>query len=275
MADIKQISDQELWEYIDGGLSRARREQIAATLAENPEQAAQAEAMRQQNERLKALGQDIIAGPVPDKLKKLFETAGDNSLSQSSRIAPGNNFMAFGRTGSSVISIAVGFAIGWLVHSSLQPQPTSPIQDALSYISSTYDFYSGQNDLPLDFLPERRADMEERIAKLFGRSIALPDLSPRGYQYRGARIIPASIGNVAIYQFDVADKNSPVAVIFWPSEDPPSELSNFTGSENKQIRYWTVKGYGFAVASNAAPDIVDGLSQDVYQFYQAAFSETP
>jgi hypothetical protein len=71
MTKAPLITKQELWEFVDGGLTPERRRQLEVILSDFPELAAEVAAMRRQNEALKAVGGGALDAPIP---KAMLET---------------------------------------------------------------------------------------------------------------------------------------------------------------------------------------------------------
>jgi anti-sigma factor RsiW len=70
-----KVSSADLQDFIEGRLAPERRQAVTDYLRHNPSEARRVEALRQQAERLRRLGQDMLDEPVPsqllDVLKKL------------------------------------------------------------------------------------------------------------------------------------------------------------------------------------------------------------
>lgn len=66
-------SDEDLSEYVDGGLSEARRAEVAAWLSAHPDGAAEVERLERLNEALKDLGSSILEEPVPERLRRVLQ----------------------------------------------------------------------------------------------------------------------------------------------------------------------------------------------------------
>jgi len=71
----KQVSADDLQDFIEGRLSSERQAQVEAYLQSKPSEARRVEALREQAGRLRRLGSDLLADPVPsqflDILKRL------------------------------------------------------------------------------------------------------------------------------------------------------------------------------------------------------------
>lgn len=71
----KQVSADDLQDFIEGRLSGSRRAEVEAYLQEHPAEARRVEALREQAGRLRRLGSEMLTEPVPsqflDILKRL------------------------------------------------------------------------------------------------------------------------------------------------------------------------------------------------------------
>lgn len=65
------VTDEELNEYLDGGLNEERRAEVEAWLLENPERTTEFERLKELNEALRRLGADILDEPVPERLRDI------------------------------------------------------------------------------------------------------------------------------------------------------------------------------------------------------------
>lgn len=67
----RPITEEELHAYVDGGLDRARRLNIALYLARHPIEAARTEAFRAQKEGIRVLFDPVLDQPVPERLRRM------------------------------------------------------------------------------------------------------------------------------------------------------------------------------------------------------------
>jgi len=134
MSSRKPVTDDELSEYVDGGLSEERRAEIAAWLLENPKKAAEVERLRQLNDALRDLGADILDEPVPERLREVVRRARSGSQSgarDKSGDEPAGRQAFRRRSGSGTVEVVAAFAIfalggalGWGVHQTLVEDPS-------------------------------------------------------------------------------------------------------------------------------------------------------
>jgi anti-sigma factor RsiW len=66
------IAEDQLNALIDDRLDPAARAAVLAVLARSPELAARARALRRQHEALRAMGQEILHEPVPERLRSVL-----------------------------------------------------------------------------------------------------------------------------------------------------------------------------------------------------------
>jgi len=143
MSSRKPVTDEELSEYVDGGLSEERRAEVAAWLLENPKKAAEVERLRQLTDALRGLGAEILDEPVPERLREVVRRARSGGGSgkpeaddQSAGERPSRR-----RSGSGTVEMvaacaifALGGGLGWGAHQTLVEAkpfgPERPLTDA-------------------------------------------------------------------------------------------------------------------------------------------------
>lgn len=132
MSSRKPVTDDELSEYVDGGLSEERRSEIAAWLLENPKKAAEVGRLRQLNDALRRLGTEILDEPVPDRLRDVVRRARSGSRADEDDSSGGRS--AGRRSGSGSIEVLVvcailglGAGLGWAAEQSLVERERSAV----------------------------------------------------------------------------------------------------------------------------------------------------
>ncbi|NJO37086.1 MAG: hypothetical protein HC871_04995, partial [Rhizobiales bacterium] len=75
MADRNILKQDRIQDYIDNRLNDRDRASVAAYLLANPEVGNAVERLRRQNEALKAIGQEILDEPVPERLRSVLGKA--------------------------------------------------------------------------------------------------------------------------------------------------------------------------------------------------------
>jgi anti-sigma factor RsiW len=298
MTPATRPTDDELGEYVDGGLSGRRRSEIEAWLIAHPQKAAEVERLRRLNEALKGLGEGILEEPVPDRLRKVLRrsepdpdgaryrprgTAAGREDRGERRPEPGPKPAADDRRSRSwprfieaaaVVSIfALGGVIGWSLRPHLD-RGRSEVDAMLADASRAYAFYAAGRDYPIEFPPDRAETFEAIAARLFGRAVAPPDLETLGYRYLGARLAPAADITNTLFLFEGEDGRR-ITIVFWPLRKALATGSGSLERDGVQTRFWLQGGFGFAVIGEEGNARLREISGAVEAYYRGALSGSP
>jgi len=259
--DRDHLSDPRIQDYIDGRLSGRDQAVVAAYLLAHPEEASQVDTLRRQNEALRGIGQEILDEPVPERLRKALYPPKVVSL-ESRR----PRSLGFLEAAAAILLFCVGGGLGWFTNSTLHP--TAGSDDlALSDAASAYAFYRGQPDFPIEFPPDRNAELVSWITRSFQQEIAPPDLEPLGYHYLGGRLLPSGTNGAGTFMFE-SDSGERVLVFFWPSGAPPKSVINVGRRDGTESRFWFGDGFGFAVIGEEANARLQNVADSVFAFYE-------
>jgi anti-sigma factor RsiW len=264
MAERDLLADPKIQDYIDGRLDERDQAAVAAYLLAHPEAAAQVETVRRQNEALKGIGHEILYEPVPERLHDvLHPQSQDNVVSLSDRRRP--RISGFMNAAAAILLFVVGGGLGWFMHDKLDP-PLGLENLIAANAADAYSFYGGEQGYPLDFPPDRTADLVSWINRSFNREIAPPDLASLSYEYRGGRLLPISGASTGFFQFEGPD-GSRLAVVFWPADQPPTRLDRMGPKQNVAARYWFGDGFSFAVMGDETNPHLDDAAKAVFAYY--------
>ncbi|HLT01409.1 MAG TPA: hypothetical protein VK001_04490, partial [Geminicoccaceae bacterium] len=267
MAKRSVFTDRQLQDYIDGRLSERDRASVAAYLLAHPDVAAEVETVRRQSEALRALGQEILDEPVPERLREVLrlplarpraEPDADKLRAAPPRaepapeeppVAPPRRRRApnFLEAAAAILLLCAGVGLGWLAHGIAQPAP-SPEDRLLAQMAYAYGLY-GARDYPVAFPPERADDFVGWIGRSFQREVRPPDLADFGYRYRGGRVIPTAGTRIGLFQFEHPE-NAGLAVFFWTADTRPEIIRALDAHEDIAARFWNADGLNFAVVSD-------------------------
>jgi anti-sigma factor RsiW len=268
MADLEILADHKIQDYIDGRLDDRDQAAVAAYLLAHPDAAGHVEMLRRQNEALRGIGQEILDEPVPARLRDV--------LRQQARQPAQVRFIdrtrlrssSFLEAAAAILLFCVGGAVGWFVHDGLTPRPG--LQDLIaSNAADVYTFYGGDHDYPVDFPPDRTTELVSWINRSFNREISPPDLANLSYEYRGGQLLPISGASIGFFQFEGPD-DARLAVVFWPGDQPPTQLERIGQQQNVTARYWLGDGFSFAVMSDESNPDLESAAQAVFSFYDGA-----
>lgn len=264
MADPEILADHKIQDYIDGRLDERDQAIVAAYLLAHPDAASKVEMLRRQNEALKGIGREILDEPVPARLREVLRQQTETSFSGRRKLRSSGFLEAV----AAIMLFCVGGAIGWFMHDRLTPR--LGLQDHIaSNAADVYTFYGGEHDYPVDFPPDRTAELVSWINRSFDREISPPDLATLSYEYRGGQLLPMSGASIGFFQFE-SPEGARLAVVFWPGDQRPTKLDRIGLQENVAARYWLGAGFSFAVMSDEGNPDLESVAEAVFSFYDGA-----
>lgn len=264
MAERDVLTDDQIQGYIDDRLRDRDRAAVAAYLLAHPEVAGEVETLRRQSEALKAVGQEILDEPVPERLRQALHQPKVVNLAEARR-ARASPFL---EAAAAVLLFCAGGATGWFVSGKVD----GPLQaqDLIAAdAANMFAFYDGTaRDYPLDFPPDRTAELISWFSRSFEREVPPPDLSAFDYEYRGGRMLPTAGQNVGFFQFEGASGQR-LAVFFWAADKPPSNVTSIGHQQNVSARYWFGDGLSFAVMGAEDNPELEQAAEAVFAFYES------
>ena len=266
MVEHQILTDHKVQDYIDGRLSERDRAAVAAYLLVHPDVASEVEMLRRQNEALRGIGQEILEEPVPPRLRDVLhrhtEAPAEASRYGAAKTTRSSHFL---EAAAAILLFCAGGALGWFMHEQLTLRPA--VQDIIAAnVADLYRFYGGEYDYPVDFPPDRTAELASWIKRSFDREISPPDLGTLSYEYQGGEVLPVSGASIGFFRFE-GPEGARLAVVFWPGEQPPTQLESIGRQRNVAARYWLGDGLSFAVMSDESNPDLENAARAVFSFY--------
>jgi anti-sigma factor RsiW len=265
MADDRILADHKIQDYIDGRLNERDQAAVAAYLLVHPDLATEVEMLRRQNEALRGIGQEILDEPVPLRLREMLYRHADPPAEVHRRGEKPVRLFNFLEAAAAILLFCAGGALGWFMHHQLSHRPG--VQDVIaSNVADLYRFYGGEHDYPVDFPPDRTAELTSWIKRSFDREISPPDLKSLSYQYQGGEVLSVSGASIGFFRFE-SPQGARLAVVFWPGEQPPTQLESIGRQRNVAARYWLGDGLSYAVMSDESNPDLENAAEAVFSFY--------
>jgi anti-sigma factor RsiW len=255
------LSDDDIQNYIDGRLDPEAHAAVALQLLARRDLAAKVDTLRRQNEALKVIGQEILAEPIPERLR----TAVREAAAAHSDAAGERRPVALLAIAAAIALAWVAGGLGWFANELLRPRPD--IQELIvADVADAFAFY-GTQGYPVDFPPDRTADLASWIDRSLERQVPRPDLAPFGYDYHGGRLIPAEGVSIGVFQFAGA-QNGRLVVFFWPAQAPPDRAEELSRQTGMAARFWHDGGLSFAVISDTRNPVFEETANAVFSFFK-------
>lgn len=266
----REPSDAEITDFVDGRLNGARRAEIEAWLADNPDRAAEVERQRQLNEALRSLGAEILDEPVPERLREVLRgssSRSDDAVGEepSDERRGGRSRSNGGRLLSALALLLIGAAIGWIGRSALEPRQ-SAFDRLLADASYAFTFYNRDREHAIQYPPERLRDFTAVSRDVFDRQIEPPDLAGTGFEFQGARIAPIGRQPSSFFFFE-DDHGRDLTVVFWPHRNSEMDEPGSRDLGNVSARFWVSEGIGFMVLGEGDSKSLGDVGDRVFSFY--------
>ncbi|MDH0664820.1 anti-sigma factor [Pseudomonas sp. GD03858] len=228
-------TEHELHAYVDERLEPARRAEVEAWLAANPQQAARIEAWRSDARRLRAALADFGERPSDPQL----------DLAPLRRQLRQRRQRRLASAAVLLVALGLGGLGGWQAREATLVAGNLPMADAVQ----AHRLFAEATSL--DIQASDPARLQAWLGRHFNRVGQLPDLASYGFQPVGARLLSNEAGPAALLVFQ--DRQGQRISLFLRSPGEHFERMP-TGQRTDgqlQARYWSHGDYNFALVSAA------------------------
>jgi anti-sigma factor RsiW len=244
-----RIPELDLHAWVDARLAPAEEERVRRLLHADPRAAQTAAAYRTQNERLKSAYDRVLAEPVPERLRAVVDRP-----RPLLRIAAAAAWLAFGAAG------------GWYLHDALAPSTTvEPDSIAIARPAiSAHAVYEPEVRHPVEVGAEQERHLVGWLSKRLDHPLLAPDLSGRGFELVGGRLLPVSGHPAAQLMYE---DDSGKRITLYASRPPRSSTETaFRYHETGGVGafYWVDDGLGYALVGRLDRTALLGLAEVVY-----------
>ncbi len=241
------VTESELHAYVDGALAEARRGEVEAYLATQPEDAQRVQGWRDQNQALHGLFDAVLDEPLPVRLRMPLR-----------RLRPLLRYAAV------VAWIGLGGVAGWYLHAFNAAKSVDAAgfarQAAIAHV-----VYSPEVRHPVEVGADQEAHLVGWLSKRLGASLKVPHLSAVGYQLVGGRLLPGNLGPVAQFMFQDANGQRLTLYVRNAAGDNRETAFRFTQERGVSVFYWLDRKFGYALSGEVDKAELLRVAQTVYQ----------
>ncbi|MGY4527202.1 anti-sigma factor family protein [Pseudomonas sp. UBA4617] len=231
-------SEEELHAYVDERLEPARRAEVQAWLAANPQAAAKVEGWRADARRLRA----ALAGFAE------LPGAAQLDFARLQRQVRQRRQRRWATAAVLLLALGVGGLGGWQVRDLSLTQASLPMADAVQAHRLFADSEA------LDIQASDPAQLRDWLGRHFSRVGQLPDLAGYGFTPVGARLLSNEQGPAALLVFEDG-KGQRISLFLRSPGKQYRRMPDGQRVEGQlEARYWSHGAYNFALVS-AADDV--------------------
>ena len=251
------ITEADLHAYADGQLPDARRAEVAAFLAQQPEARQRIDGWRRQNDALRELLDPVLDEPLPLRLP----------LSQpvSAR--------RWGALAAGVAVAAVSASAAWFVRGAVDAHeavvaPTVVLAaDGASFArraAVAHAVFAADVRRPVEVGADQEQALVTWLTKRLGASVKAPSLSGLGYELVGGRLLPGGQGPVAQFMYTAADGQR---LTLYVTREAAGDQAAFRFTQDGPVRvfYWVEGSFGYALSGEIDRATLQRVADEVYR----------
>jgi anti-sigma factor RsiW len=253
------ITEAELQAYFDGELAPERRRAVEAYLASHPEDADRLESWRRQDRSIRRAYRSLSERPIPDPLLR--------ALVRREARATRRRWWAAASAAAALLLFVAGATSGWYGRALLAPtEPEAPT--LLADAAAAHLTYTAE----VRHAVEVPASEQDHLATWLGRRLEVPlrvpDLTDRGYELVGGRLLPAASGRAAA-QLMYEDAGGHRLTLYMRAA-PDEERTAFRFAQQGKLSalYWEDGKVAWVLLAELPREQLLELAQQVYAALQ-------
>jgi anti-sigma factor RsiW len=249
------VGEQELNGYIDGQLEPELQTVIERYLEANPDVAQRVATDMAQRKALRAAFASYLTQPLPPELN--LHRLVEDRLRRRSRIA-------WQIAAAVVLSLAVGGAGGWMLHTPPIPDRATLAMAALEHQAvASHAVYSPDHRHPIEVTAAERDHLTQWLSNRLNRSVSPPDLSGFGYQLMGGRLLATEQGNpAALFVYEDGDGNR-VSLLMRPmATDLHVPIAQWDRNHVNACS-WIDRGMGYAILGPVPDADLERMAREI------------
>jgi anti-sigma factor RsiW len=227
---MSNITENELHAYADGQLADARRVQVEAHLAHDPEASESVRVWREQNEALRALYNPVLNEPVPQRLLDAR--------------APRRRWPAYALAAGVM---GLGFALGW----TMRAYQTDRFVEAAALprrAAVAYAVYAPEVRHPVEVGADQQEHLVKWLSKRLGNELKAPVLTQQGFDLVGGRLLPGGKGPVAQFMYQDGKGQRITLYVSLRDAEPRDTAFRFSQEDKIAVFYWIDGKLGYALS---------------------------
>jgi anti-sigma factor RsiW len=247
----RPINEDDLQALVDERLDPARRAEIEACLAADPDARARVERARALGRDLRAAFAPVMAEPVPAQLDLVRLVAARRHPAMPARRA----------AAAAAVLVMLGGLSGWGLRGALAPVPTGV--DALAQeASANFAVYAPDRSRPVELAAGDSDALARWLSTRLGRRIGVPDLSTSGYRLMGGRLVATPHGPAGLLMYD--DRHGTRLVILMRPMTEPGDAPMREHRSGPATGFaWAKDGLGYGLVGTSDPATLHPLANEI------------
>lgn len=224
---------------LDGELPPEERAAYDAWLAGRPDMQARSERFAADAALLREALAPTLAEPVPPRLVAVLSRQGGRSTQEQPIL----------RLLAAAVLLAIGLGCGYLIGASGWHPSNDEGRLIVESAIAAHDIFSREKLHVVEVRADQREHLLGWLSKRVGLTLVAPDLTTRGFDLVGGRLLPLQRASAAQFMYQDHAGNR---VSLYVARDPANADTGFRFAEEGATKalYWMDDGYGCAVAGD-------------------------
>jgi anti-sigma factor RsiW len=274
------VSDDDLHAYVDGVLDEARRIEVEALLARDPEAAAKVA-----NWRAQAVALHALFDPVLDEAPTETMRAAADRLTVARAAANEDRRGAWGgraalRLAAAIALVVTGSVGGWMgatwsgsrtaerpaaQTAAVAPTPgPTPLQTFAAAAMRAHNFYTVDNPFMVELGADDRDRLDGWVSERLGKPVFGPNLEAAGYQLVGGRTLPTAYGPGGQYIYEDGQGHRITLFVGSPRSQAPDNAVTIYEQGDVTSAYWVEGPLAYALIGKIGRDRIKEISAKVH-----------
>ena len=256
----KPVTEEDLHAYVDAQLSNGELARVEAWLREHPEDLDKIRAWQAQNCTIQTVFNPYRITRPEDV--EILRAATPADIPAPSRVWRDRGLQA----AAAIAIFALGIAVGHLVAPFTTPAAAARAE-LHEEASSAFLIYTGEVRHPVEVRADQKDHLVKWLSKKLGHQLAAPDLSARGFNLVGGRLVPVNgrAGALLMYE-DGAGKR--LTILVGQSDSDAVTSFRFASEGSVETFYWIDEKLSYAVTGEIPRDVLRGVADDCYKQFE-------
>lgn len=250
--NIEKIGEAELMAYVDGQLSDADQAIVESYLANHPEKAALVEEWQLQSTAISALFDPVESEPIPDRLNP-------HKIAATPKAA---NTNIWRMAAAAVVLLALGSTFGWVGRDLTLTSVSAP-QTLIMAATDAHELFVRQAAHPVEVDGSRSAHLSSWLSANLDRSLTMPDLTAKGFELVGGRLLPGTNGAAAQLMYE-SDRGR-ITLYLTPKTDAEPKANQFANVAGLSAFYWANDAVTCTIVGDFAETEIKAIAEDVFK----------
>ena len=242
---MRPVTEADLHNYVDGGLSEGAKAEVEAWLRAHPEDAERMRAYADQNAMLRSLYNPVLDEPVPAALLAVHTRA-------------------WRRYAAAAAIFALGIGLGWFARGEF----VAPQVVQLSFArqaATAHIVYAPEVRHPVEVPASEEAHLVGWLSKRVGTTLKAPKLAPLGYDLVGGRLLSGPQGPVAHFMYQDGRGQRLTLYVSRQRGEPRDTAFRFSQEDRVSVFYWVDGNFGYALSGEMRRDQLLQVAEVVYK----------